>query len=409
MEKNAVGRIWPWYDDAVVARCQELIASGRTFDYYRGPELCDLEDAFAARCDRRHALSFNSGTSALFAAYLALGIEPGDEVLVSTYTFLAAASPLFLLGAVPVLCDSGDMWGNVTAETLAERLTERTRCIVVTHLYGQPCDMQPILALAQDRGIPVVADCSHAHGSTYHGTDIGHFGDVAVFSLGTHKVISGGLGGLLLCDDARIRDRACLLGHFKQRARDDVIDKELAPFADIGLGGNMRISPIAAVLALSHLEDLDAIMQAKDANARAAQDELAAIPDLEPVPVRPGTTRDGWYGSMLRTQPERRDDLLRELNACGIPVTVPTTSLLHRTSVFSGRQPPDAVVARHLALPEQFTYEQGALPCSEELHASWVALPTMRLHGDATEMLSAIEKGVERWMLREPLDHGAAA
>ena len=397
-DARSLGREWPWYDPATVEQCRDLIARGRTFDYYHGPELAALETAFADRAGRKHALAFNSGTSALLAAYTAVGVHQGDEVLVPTFTFLSTASPLFLLGAVPVLCDSGDEFGNVTAGSLEPHITAKTRAIAVTHLWGQPCEMAPILALARERDLPVIADCSHAHGSTYNGEDIGRFGDLAVFSLGTHKIVSGGLGGILLCDDDLHFDVACLLGHFKQR-RLSITTPDRAQFADIGLGGNLRISPIAAVLSQSHLQALGEIMKAKSANVRQLADAVAEIPGIERLPEQPSSSRDGWYGCVLRTEPEgsaRRDKLISQLVRAGVPITAPLTGLLHLTSIFAGHRSSEPQLAQRLSLPPERSYRHGDLPLSEGLFSSWLSLPTTFLHGEPDEFLAACLCGVER-------------
>lgn len=391
-------REWPWYESAVLERCTALLAEGRSFDYYCGPEITALETAFAARAERRHALSFNSGTSALLAAYVAIGIGPGDEVIAPSLTFLSTASPLFLLGAVPVLCDSGDEFGNVTAETLEPHITSKTRAIAVTHLWGQPCEMNEIMALARRHDLQVVADCSHAHGSTYVGHDVGHFGDLAVFSLGSHKIVSGGLGGVLLCDDDLQFDTACLLGHFKQR-RGSLTTPTRALLADVGLGANLRISPIAAVLAHSHLTDLDRIMANKARNVTEMVELLGSLPGVRrPPEVADASSRDGWYGCVLYVDREcgrPRDSLVEVLVRAGIPVGPPKTAPLHLASVFSGVPVPEPRIANRIMLPPGRTYRRGDLPRSEQLHRSWMALPTTHLHGDAEELLAACHHAVE--------------
>jgi perosamine synthetase len=390
-------RQWPWYSPDAVACCAELLAEGRSFDYYCGPEIEALESAFAARTGRRRALSFNSGTSALLAAYVALGIGPGDEVLVPSLTFLSTASPLFLLGAVPVLCDSGDEFGNVTVATLEPGLSARTRAIAVTHLWGQPCAMEEIMSFAADCGLPVLADCSHAHGSTYRRLDIGHFGDLAVFSIGSHKIVSGGLGGILLCDEDLHYDTGLLLGHFKQRRR-SLTTPARAALADVGLGGNLRISPLAAVLAHSHLAELDEIMATKTLNVGAMSELLGALPGVERLPRAAGTTRDGWYECVLRVDPEgghTRDSLLATLNQAGAPVGAPKTAPLHRASVFTGTRIADPPIARRAALPPAHTFRSGDLPRSEELYASWLGLPTSYMHGDIEPVLAATRRAIE--------------
>src|SRR5690348_4949657 len=146
---------WPVYTKEAVARASALLEAGRTFDYGRGEEIAALEDAFATTFGR-HALAVNSGTTALLAAYHTLGLGPGDEVVVPSFTFYSTATPLLLLRARPVLCDAGDSTGNVTAATIAAVLTERTKAVVVTHLFGWPCDMDEIVALCRRHGVALI-------------------------------------------------------------------------------------------------------------------------------------------------------------------------------------------------------------------------------------------------------------
>ncbi|WP_322770696.1 DegT/DnrJ/EryC1/StrS family aminotransferase, partial [Frankia sp. Cr1] len=209
---------WPRYDAASIARCQELLAAGRSYDYERGAEIQRLEDSFALHYGRTFSLAVNSGTSALFLAFLAAGLGPGDEVIVPTYTFLATGTPLLWLGAVPILVDAGDDTGNLDRARIEPALTARTRAIVVTHLFGHPCDMLPIAELARSRGLTLIEDCSHAHGSTERGRRVGTWGDAAVFSVGGRKMVSGGMGGMLLTDSSPIFELACLASAPKQRS-----------------------------------------------------------------------------------------------------------------------------------------------------------------------------------------------
>ncbi|GIH25280.1 aminotransferase DegT [Acrocarpospora phusangensis] len=364
-------RAWPRYDEESLARVAELARAGRTFDYHHGPELAEIEELFTRAHDGRYAVALNSGTSALLAAYHALGVGPGDEVLVPALTFLATASPLFLLGAVPVLCDAGTPQGNVSADTLRERVTPRTKAIAVTHLFGHPAPMAEIAALAREHGLPLIEDCSHAHGSTLDGRSVGTFGDLAVYSIGGLKLVSGGMGGVLLARDARHHDLACLLSSFQQRSAETVIDPRLRGLADVGLGGNLRITPIAAVLAASHARRLPELVAAKQRNARALLSRLTVHPGVEELPVAAGATTGGWYDVVFAVDEDSagftRDDLIAALQAHGLPAGVPRSAPLHLASVFRGEASPDV-------LRTPLGYRPGDLPVSESLHRQWVSL-----------------------------------
>lgn len=381
---------WPWYDAAAIQRAQDLVVRGRVFDYARGPEIAELEDHAAASHGRQFCLAVNSGSSALLAAFVGLGIGPGDEVIVPTFTFMTCASPLILLGAAPVLADSGVASGNVTIESLSPHLTEKTRAVVVTHLFGEPCDMDAIVSWARQHGVAVVEDCSHAHGARQpDGRWVGTQADIAVYSIGGVKAVSGGLGGLLLTDDETVYDLACLLSSFKQRSRMSIRRPEVAALADVGLGGNLRISPVAAVLAMSHLACLDELVARKQANATCLEEAFGVVPGLVPVATREGVNRGGRYGVHLTydSPDERtRDALVDALTSLGAPVTEPKTRLLHRSSLFAGQRPPRSPYTKAL-WSQYFSYRRDDFPVASHLHDSWVALPATRLHGDVDRLV----------------------
>ncbi|SMC88906.1 DegT/DnrJ/EryC1/StrS family aminotransferase [Lentzea albidocapillata] len=392
---------WPVYDESVTLQVADLVRSGRTFDYRHGQEIRTLEDQFSALHENRHALAVNSGTSALFAAYHSLGIEPGDEVLVPASTFLATASPLFLLGAVPVLCDSGESSGNVTAATLRSRLTPRTKAIVVTHLFGCPCPMDEIMRFAREVSLPVVEDCSHAHGSTYRGRPVGVFGDLAAFSIGGLKLVSGGMGGILLARERRHHEIACLLTSFQQRSQITVTDPGLRGLADVGLGGNLRITPMAAVLATSHLRRLPQLVEAKRRNISRLMEALVAHPGVTTQALTRGRTMGGWYDAVVAVDPDiagfTRADLVDALCAEGVKARVPRTGPLHVRSVFRG----DPVAAGLLKYPAAvrnayFSYGEKDFPRSSSLHDSWVSLPATYFNDDEGVLVQPYVHAIER-------------
>jgi perosamine synthetase len=402
---------WPVYDPATVDRVAALIRRGRSFDYDHGPEIAGLEEAFSRRHAGRYALTLNSGTSALLAGYFALGLGPGDEVVVPSLTFLATASPLFLLGAVPVLADSAGRDGNVDAASIERALTPRTRAVAVTHLFGHPAPMDEITALCRRRGLALVEDCSHAHGSTYRGRPVGTFGDLAVFSIGGLKLVSGGMGGVLLARDARHYDLACLLTAFKQRSERTVHDPRLRRLADVGLGGNLRISPPAAVLAQSHLDRLEELVEAKRVNVHRLLEPLAAQPGVNPPAVAPHVTMGGWYDIVVAVDEPRagfsRDALVAQLQQQGVKAIVPSTRPLHLTSVFSGEQPGHRQLYSPAVLARHFRHRRGDLPVAEALHDSWVSLPAPYFNDSAGALVepyrAAVRAALDRLAGRRPV------
>ncbi len=177
-----------------------MIASG-TLTSTKGSKVKELERRFAECLGVRHALACSSGTAAVHAAVAAIDPEPGDEIVTTPITDMGALAPILYQGAIPVFADVDPRTLNVTAATLEERLSDRTRAIVVTHLFGNPCDMDPILALAEKHGVPVIEDCAQAYLARCGDRPVGTLGAVGCFSLQQGKHITTGEGGLVVTDD----------------------------------------------------------------------------------------------------------------------------------------------------------------------------------------------------------------
>jgi perosamine synthetase len=396
---------WPVYEDAAIAAVADLLAHGRSFDYDYGDELAGFEAAFAAAHRRRHALALASGTAALLAAYSALGISAGDEVLVPAYTFFSTATPLFLLGAVPVLCDAGGENGNVSVETLEERITPRTAAIAVTHLWGHPCDMTSISEYARRRGLALLEDCSHAHGSTYAGRPVGSFGDVSVFSVGGRKLVSGGMGGVLLTDDGDLYSRSCLLANFRHRTDLTIPYSDYEPFLTTGLGGNFRMSPVAAVLAGSHLSALAQLVAWRDRNVTALVEAITQLPaGLSPVPTEAGCTVGARYDGVVAVDEGfdlTRDELARRLQDAGLKVREPATRPLHHYAIFRGAAP---AWSAHVAAAVRAAARANdrPFPAADRLFDRWLRLPVNFLWDPDGAIVAPYVDACERLLDTDP-------
>ena len=211
---------WPPMDaDTEKAVVDQLHTALSIYD--RSGVIARLEDDLAAYHGVRHALLTSSGTAALYSMYAACGIRAGDEVIVPAYTFFATVTPLFHLGAVPVLADCDDD-GNLDPDDVAQRITARTVAIVVTHMWGTPAQGARLRALADERGLLLLEDGSHAHGAAVAGRKAGTFGHAAAFSLNGPKPLSAGEGGFLLTDDDHTYRKALIHGHYNKRCRTEI-------------------------------------------------------------------------------------------------------------------------------------------------------------------------------------------
>lgn len=333
---------WPVYTEEARRQVAGLVGLARTFDYGYGPELAAFESEFAARHGRRHALAMCSGTAALLAAFAALGFGPGDEVIVPDYTFFSTATPLFLLGAVPVLADAAAPQGAIDPGEVEALVGPRTAGLVVTHLWGHPAELGPLLSIAAKHGLATVEDCSHAHGATLDGEPVGSRSDIAIFSVGGHKAVSGGMGGILLTNSADLYARACLVTNFRHRTDLTIQSPAYQPFLTTGLGGNFRMSPLAAVLAHSHLAQLDRLVAARAANMTSLLRRIGRLPGVRPVPIRAGCTMGAWYDGVVEITdqgPYPRDELVTLLKREGLRVREPAARPLHTYPLFQGSGP----------------------------------------------------------------------
>ena len=219
-------------------------------------------------------------------------------------------------------------------------------------------------------------------------------------------MVSGGMGGMLLSRERRPYDLACLLSAFQQRSRLTVGDEGLRRLADIGLGGNLRISPVAALLATSHARRLDELVAAKARNIGALREVLCRRPGISAPPVLPGCTMGGWYDAVVSVDREAagftRDDLLAALQAEGVRARVPTTGPLHLTSLFSGAVP--APSERRSMVGTVYGYRPHHLPRSVALHDSWVSLPATYFNDPAGRLvgpyLDAFDRAWQRLDVR---------
>ena len=335
-------RCWPFYSKGVEKRIVERIRSGDICAIEVDSLIEEFEERFTKHyCPDSYAIFCGSGTAALFSAYFAIGLEYGAEVLVPTNTFRATVTPLFLLNLCPVLCDSDPTTGGIDLDDAEARITPRTQALVVTHIWGHPVNMDKACALASKHGLALIEDCSHAHGATWNGTSVGTFGNVAVFSLGTTKMVSGGTAGILVTQDRNIFERALILGQPKHRAKTQIKNKTLRLYLGSGLGANLRGTPIAAALALDHLERLPRTISIKNQNISKLNEALNKyLPDLN-SPIRQNQFDSGtWYKLHCpwSNQLIPRDLILKVLQREGVLVSVPSPSL-HREHLFTDPSP----------------------------------------------------------------------
>ncbi|MCX7164828.1 MAG: DegT/DnrJ/EryC1/StrS family aminotransferase [Rhodocyclales bacterium] len=214
-----------------------------------GPFVKQFEERFAARMGRAHGVAVANGSVALDTAVVALGLGPGDEVILPTFTIISCAAAIVRAGAVPVVVDCDPLTWNMDIALVEARITARTRAIMVVHVFGLPVDMDPLLALAHKHGLKVIEDAAEMSGQTYRGRPCGSFGEISTFSFYPNKHITTGEGGMIVTDDPELAEKCRSLRNlcFKPEQR----------FVHDELGWNFRMSNLQAALGLAQLERLD--------------------------------------------------------------------------------------------------------------------------------------------------------
>ncbi|MBQ8685608.1 MAG: DegT/DnrJ/EryC1/StrS family aminotransferase [Clostridia bacterium] len=244
------------------------------------PIVKEFEKKFASYIGADYGLCVVNGTTSIQAGLFAVGVQPGDEVIVPSFTFWATVGPVVANGAIPVFADVDEDTHNLSAASVEKLVTEKTKAILLVHVWGNPCDMDAIMAVAKKHNLKVVEDCSHAHGATYKGKKVGSIGDVGCFSMQGSKVLAAGEGGILVTSKKEYYDRAVALGHY-ERCRLLGEDSPYAQYSLTGYGYKHRINPLAAAVADANLDRLDEMNAIRSKNARRFEELLADIPFIK--------------------------------------------------------------------------------------------------------------------------------
>jgi len=316
---------WPCFAQDEIAAVTGVLASGRV-NYWTGEEGRQFEKEFAAFTCCDHAIALANGTVALELALYGLGIGPGDEVIVTSRTFIASASCVVMRGAVPVMADIDPVSQNVTAETIRAVLTPRTKAIIAVHLAGWPCDMDPILELARQYGLKVIEDCAQAHGATCKGRPVGSLGDVAAFSFCQDKIMTtGGEGGMLTTNDRALWERAwAFKDHGKSYAA--VYNRQHPPgfrWLHESFGTNWRLTEMQSAIGRVQLTKLPEWVEIRRRHASILEACFSAIPSLR-CTVPPTGTGHAYYKYYTFVKPDRlmegwdRDRIMSAIHAEGI-------------------------------------------------------------------------------------------
>ncbi|HWL54705.1 MAG TPA: DegT/DnrJ/EryC1/StrS family aminotransferase [Chthoniobacteraceae bacterium] len=364
---------WPHFTPEDEAALLRILRDGNVSTH---PVIGELERAFAEATGRKHALAHCNGTAGLLAAFHALGLAPGDEVLVPTATFWASVLPMIWCGLVPVFCESEPETLGLDPDDAERRITPRTKAMVIVHLWGLPCKVEKLLAVAHRHGLKVIEDASHAHGASADGVPCGRFGDISVFSLQGDKLVPAGEGGVLLTDDETYLERALCLGDITRILR---LPSAARRFAATSFGVKTRIAPLSAALGLQMLRRLP------ETNAIRRENHDLLAQTLEPLgfntfPAPPGQERV-YFEWLIRPRDESLDlaRLLPLLTAMGCRVGLPRYPLLHQQPFFTEGYL--AAVGRYPAGTTLPDYASLDLPCTARTNGQMIRLPNFSHRG----------------------------
>lgn len=335
---------WPVYAADEVAAVTAVLRSGKV-NYWTGEEGRHFEREYAAATGRRHGIAVANGTLALELALHAFGIGNGDEVISPSRTYVASASCAVMRGATPVVADVDRDSQCITADSIREVLTPRTRAVVVVHLAGWPCAMDEIMALARQHNLVVIEDCAQAHGASYRGKPVGSFGHAAAFSFCQDKIITtGGEGGLLVLDDD---SRYEIAWAYKDIGRSfDAVYRRKHPIGfrwyTESFGSNWRLTEMQAAIGRIQLHKLGTWQAQRARNAAQLADGLAELSALR-IPRPPGHIVHACYRQYMFVRPERlragwtRDRIMEAITTAGVPCSVGSCSEIYREKAFVDR------------------------------------------------------------------------
>jgi perosamine synthetase len=288
-------------------------------DFYGGPKVRELENACATYFGVKHAVTVNSWTSGLIAAVGAIGIEPGDEVIVSPWTMCASATSILHWNAIPVFADIEDETFNLDPISVEASITPQTKAIMAVDIFGHSADMDVLMAIAEKHGLKVISDSAQAPGAFYKGKYAGTLAHIGGYSLNYHKHIHTGEGGVLVTDDDELADRLQLI---RNHAEAVVADKEVTNLANM-IGYNFRMGELECAIGIEQLKKLSRLVAKRQYLAARLTEELIKLPGLRPPVVRPGCTHVYYtYPILLDTAALGVSSLqLHEaLRAEGVPV-----------------------------------------------------------------------------------------
>ena len=371
-----------WLDQQEEQALVDVMRNGSMFRYYgmKPPRHVDaFEQAAREFYGVKHALAVNSGTGALICAMTALGIGPGREVIIPAFLWVASVGAIVQVGAIPVIAEV-DRSFNLDPASVRERITKRTGLIVTIHMAGAPCDMDALMAIANEHNLPVLEDCAQCNGGSYRGRKLGSIGRMAIFSLQLNKNITCGEGGLIVTNDDRLYERAFSahdMGMVRRNGRLAQPDEHA-----LSWGQGRRMSELSGAVAGVQFKKLPLIVDHMRGSKRRMKAALAGTPGLGFRTIHDEAGDAAPFIIMILDQPAQAAHLLADLRAAGFgnAMLIADYGLhIYSNIVALVKKTPLSPAGNPWKLAEngdsQYDYSKGACPRSDELFARSVLLP----------------------------------
>lgn len=365
-------------------------------EFYGGPRVQELERAWERHFGVRHAITVNSATSALITAVGAIGVEPGDEVIVSPWTMSASATCALVWNAIPVFADIEEATFNLDPACVEKCVTPQTRAIIVSDIFGQAADLDGIMAIAKAHDLKVIEDCAQAPGARYRDRYAGTVADVGVFSLNYHKHVHTGEGGVCVTDDAALAERLQLI---RNHAEAVVEGKGVTDLGNM-IGFNFRMTEVEAAIGIEQLKKLAPLSAGRIAAAERLSAGLRGLDGLRAPVVRRDCTHV-YYVYPLLYDPAatgvERDLVVRALQAEGVPVSAGYVHLpalpMYRQKTAYGRSGFPWTADFYKG---HVSYARGVCPVSESLHEARFILLEMCRYVLADDEVDVIVRGFRK-------------
>ena len=339
---------WPSFSTKEAKIISKVLMSNNV-NYLFGKIGKEFEDKFAAFSNTKHALAMANGTLALDASLRSIKLSPGDEVLVTSRSFIASASSIALLGAVPVWCDVDINSQNIDINEIEKKYTKKTKAILCVHFAGFPCDMEQIMSFAKSKNIFVIEDCAQAHGASLNKKSVGSFGDISAWSFCNDKIMSlGGEGGMITSNSKPLYDFVSSFNNHGKNLIKYFSQKEHTrfPYFHDNLGSNYRLTEMQSALGIYQLSKMKSWHELRKRNAEIYINSVIDI-DIVNTPLVPTNAQHAWYKLYAYVQINAlannwsRDRIVGEINQLGVPCYSGSCSEIYLEKAFDQKFRPN--------------------------------------------------------------------